>query len=67
MTSISVNLSMSIFFSVNLLHSPGVSFFYISHLVDNLTSFNIFITCICSMGKGNNFTSVCLFTWGYLV
>ena len=53
-------------FFVNLLHSPGVSFFYIGHLFDNLTSFNIFIICIGSMGKGNDFASVCLFTGGVL-
>ena len=67
MTSISVNLILLIYFFVNLLHSQGVSFFYIWHLFDNLTSINIFITCICTMGEGNNFTSVCLFTGGYLV
>ena len=39
LTSISVNLIVSIYFFVNLLHSPGVWFFDIWHLFDNLTSF----------------------------
>ena len=39
LTSICVNLIMSIFFFVNLLHSPCVWLFDIWHLFDNLTSF----------------------------
>ena len=64
LTSISMNLIMSIYF---LWTSSIVNvFFYIWHHFDNLTSFNIFITCICSMVKGNNFTSIC-FTGGFIV
>ena len=37
--SISVNLIMSIYFFVNLLHSPGVRFFYIWHLFWQLDIF----------------------------
>ena len=47
LTSICVNLIMSIYFFVNLLHSPHVWFFNIWHLFDNLTSFwqlDIFLT-----------------------
>ena len=46
LTSICVNLIMSIYFFVNLLHSPCVWLFDIWHLFDNLTSFwqlNIFL------------------------
>ena len=39
LTSICVNLIMSIYFFVNLLHSPDVWLFDIWHLFDNLTSF----------------------------
>ena len=39
LTSICVNLIMSIYFFVNLLHSPCVWLFDISHLFDSLTSF----------------------------
>ena len=57
-------LSGDFFFFVSLLHSSGVSFFCIGHLFDNLTPFNMFITCICSMGKGNNFTSLSVCSHG---
>ena len=43
--------SCQFIFFVNLLHSPCVWLFDIWHLFDNLTSFDIFITCTCSMGK----------------
>ena len=46
LTSISVNLIMSIYFFVNLLHSLHVWLFDIWHLFDNLTSFWHFDTSI---------------------
>ena len=66
LTSVSVNLIMSIYFFCKLLHSPCVWLFDIWHLFDNLTSFwqlDIFFD-IWAMGHMGNGTHG---QWGIVV